>query len=91
MQIVLTWQDVFPGHTCGAEPFLDIADWRQPVGFFVGRNGSGKTRATRQLATRVSSSHRLSTDRLMGIMQVNNCQWGGAPVGEQYTAVAVSL
>ncbi|HEX3962476.1 MAG TPA: AAA family ATPase [Trebonia sp.] len=88
MQIVLTWQDVLPGHRRGAETFLDTTDWRQPVGFFVGRNGSGKTRAARQLAERVPGSHRLSTDRLMGIMQVSGYQWGGVPV--EYRGVPLS-
>jgi hypothetical protein len=88
-KIALTWQDVLPGHSRGAQPFFEITDWLQPVVFFVGRNGSGKTRTARQLAERMPSSHRLSTDRLMGIMQVSSYQWGGLPEDE-YRGVPLS-
>jgi AAA domain, putative AbiEii toxin, Type IV TA system len=86
---VLTWQEIYQGHERGTEPFLDATDWQPPVGFFVGRNGSGKTRAARALADRTPGSHRLSTDRLIGIMQVGGYQWGGMPQGE-YRGVPLS-
>jgi AAA domain, putative AbiEii toxin, Type IV TA system len=68
---------------------MDMTGWQQPVGFFVGRNGSGKTRAARKLAERVPGSHRLSTDRLIGIMQVSGYQWGGFPA-DGYRGVPLS-
>ena len=54
--------------------FIEIPDWRNPVIYFVGRNGSGKTRAAKHIAesfnrTALSTVKILSTDRLAGMVE----------------------
>lgn len=48
------------------------------VAYFVGRNGSGKSKTARAIAANLGGRY-LSTDRLMGIMAVNNYPWGAVP------------
>jgi hypothetical protein len=57
---------------------LTIEDWDAPVAFFVGRNGSGKSRAARAVARKLDGKL-LSTDRLLGLMTVSQHEWGAAP------------
>lgn len=61
---------------------------RFPVTFFVGRNGSGKSRAARALAS-ATGGRLLATDRLAGLMNFTHYGWGsvpsdykGVPIGE---------
>lgn len=77
--IELTRHDVFAVDGDGeAEPFLRMHDWTFPVQYFVGRNGSGKSRTARALANK-ANGRLLSTDRLVGIMGFNNYGWGATP------------
>jgi hypothetical protein len=69
-------------------PYLNITDWQSPILYFVGRNGSGKSRSARAIATQLSSKY-LSTDRLVGLMAFDSYQWGsrqrdfrGLPLGD---------
>jgi hypothetical protein len=56
--------------------YLYIDDWSHPVTYFVGRNGSGKSRAGRVIAQKVPGSLYLSTDRLLGWMNVRTNTYG---------------
>lgn len=71
--------DVFSsGHTGSRPEYLVIESWDLPVQYFVGRNGSGKSRTAKALCQRVGG-RLLSTDRLAGIMSFTNFSWGSAP------------
>lgn len=76
--ITLSNSDVF-GIDAGDEPYLKITAWDREVSYFVGRNGSGKSRAAKALATRISDTRFLSTDRLIGLMNFTNYGWGSMP------------
>lgn len=76
--ISLTHADVF-GAAAGAEKYFEVTQWDREVTFFVGRNGSGKSRTAKLLATRVAGARLLSTDRLVGLMNFTNYGWGSAP------------
>lgn len=52
-------------------------DWDKPVSYFVGRNGSGKSRTAKALALATNALY-LSTDRLLGIMNVNSNPFGSS-------------
>lgn len=95
----LTWVEVFGEGDTGEEPFLKIHDWSPPIRFFVGRNGSGKTRAARALSLRLGARF-LSTDRLVGLMAYTNYGWTvvpdpgsqrGLPLGDQERQLARSI
>ncbi|MFJ3400532.1 ATP-dependent nuclease [Streptomyces microflavus] len=70
---------------------MTIDDWSIPVTFFVGRNGSGKSKAAHAIAQRREYEVRiLSTDRLAGIMSYSVRPWGsepgemkGVPIGDK--------
>lgn len=71
------------------EPYLTLNSWDFPVQYFVGRNGSGKSRTARAVFRAVDGRF-LSTDRLVGLMNFNNYGWGsdpidykGVPLGDQ--------
>jgi energy-coupling factor transporter ATP-binding protein EcfA2 len=74
----LSWSDVFqvPDR---ADPFFEMESWNRAIMFFVGRNGSGKSKCAQAIAARVPDTRLLSTDRLVGIMAFNNYGWGSAP------------
>lgn len=65
--ITLTGEDIHPG-SGNRDPFLVISEWGGGVSYFVGRNGSGKSRTGRALASKVPGALLLSADRLTGIM-----------------------
>lgn len=75
--VTLTFADVFPSSGEAAE-FLAISDWSAPVQFFVGRNGTGKSRAARAVARKLGGRF-LSTDRLTGLMSFNSYTFGSVP------------
>lgn len=77
--VTLTGEDLHPG-SGNREPFLAIPEWDSGIIYFVGRNGSGKSRAGRALAQQLAQAHLLSTDRLTGIMGFQNQGWGFTPV-----------
>ena len=64
------------GSTPGA--FVEYEPQPGKVMYFVGRNGSGKSKTARAIATQLKGRY-LSTDRLMGIMAVTNYSWGSVP------------
>lgn len=83
--------EVFPGISELNQEFLALDDWSMPVSFFVGRNGSGKSKTAHAIARRLSDQTRiLSTDRLAGLMSYAVYPWGsmpndmkGIPIGER--------
>jgi hypothetical protein len=77
--VSITWGETF-GITDErqAEPYFTLIEWRPEVTFFVGRNGSGKSRAARVIGQRLGARV-LSTDRLAGLMTVQNYGWMSAP------------
>lgn len=75
--VTLTHADVF-GSSASDEPYFEVS-WDREVTFFVGRNGSGKSRTARQLASRIADARLLSPDRLVGLMTFTNFGWGSAP------------
>ncbi|MGE2767139.1 AAA family ATPase [Rhodococcus sp. 1.20] len=77
--VSLTTADVYPSDTSG-DRYLHIDSWTHPVTYFVGRNGSGKSRTARAVAQRCGG-RLLSTDRLVGIMAFQNYGWGAIPSG----------
>jgi hypothetical protein len=88
--VSLTFAEVFGG-VDSDDVFLWKENWDQPVCFFVGRNGSGKSRAARLLAERLSG-RLLSTDRLAALTNYRYLGWTsvaaneghrGIPLGEQ--------
>lgn len=90
--VTLTWQDVF-GLTPpqGSADFATMSLGTEPISYFVGRNGSGKSRVARAIATKLGGSIR-STDRLLSLTAVENYGWGvipnvaqqrGVPLGNQ--------
>lgn len=85
--ITILNNEVFPQNG-SSNTFLTIPGWSAPVTFFVGRNGSGKSRTAHVVSKKVVDSRRLSTDRLVGLMSFINYGWGtvpsefkGAPLG----------
>jgi hypothetical protein len=83
--LTLKAADVFPATATGLqtavgadETYLQIESWPHPVMFFVGRNGSGKSRTAKVVAERLRGEL-LSTDRLVGLMAFDNYGWGSVP------------
>lgn len=60
------------------EPLLTIDDWAPPVQYFIGRNGSGKSK-TAQVIRDQAQGRLLATDRLVGVMAFVNYGWGSVP------------
>lgn len=76
--VTLTGEDIHPG-SGDQGPFLTIPEWDSKITYFVGRNGSGKSRAGRAIASRIPGARLLSTDRLTGIMGFQPQGWGFTP------------
>ncbi|MFJ6156681.1 hypothetical protein ACIQF8_17535 [Pseudarthrobacter sp. NPDC092184] len=71
--------EVFPVSTpADSELFLRLDDWSDPVTYFVGRNGSGKSKTARVIARKVPNSLYLSTDRLIGVMSISSSPNGAS-------------
>ena len=71
----LTTKDVF---SSGEESeYLTGLKWDTPIQFFVGRNGTGKSKTGRALTRYFGVRSRLvSTDRLVGLMGITNYGYG---------------
>lgn len=76
--VTLTAADVFPGSGDPSVSFFQAAGWQHPVSYFVGRNGSGKSRTAKQVVAR-TGGRLLSTDRLAGLMVYSNYGWTSVP------------
>lgn len=85
----VNWGEVFrsPG-VPKEEPYLTLDEWASPVTYFVGRNGTGKSRTARALA-RNTGGRLLPTDRLFAITGFQGggianmpADYRGIPIGE---------
>jgi predicted ATPase len=76
--VTLVAKDVFPRSDHGDDEFLTIDNWDAPVQYFVGRNGSGKSRTARAVQQKITGRF-LATDRLVGLMNFDNYGWGYVP------------
>ncbi|MFD5276101.1 ATP-dependent endonuclease [Pseudarthrobacter sp. NPDC058362] len=75
--VELLTAEIFPATASNqGELYIRIDDWEAPVTYFVGRNGSGKSKAAKLIAQKDTSSLYLSTDRLLGVMSVNSTPTG---------------
>lgn len=83
----LTWRQVFPSSNRD-DTYLEIGQTLAPVTFFVGRNGTGKSRTAAALVRGFGEAgHHLSTDRLIGVMKINSYEFGAIPA--EYRGVPV--
>ncbi|GGU09520.1 ATP-dependent nuclease [Streptomyces lateritius] len=77
----IDYSEVFPQQAKDQpDPYLEIPEWSHPLTFFVGRNGSGKSRAAKALTRKVTDSRLLDTDRLVSLMSFHSYTWGANPV-----------
>ncbi|WP_329185989.1 ATP-dependent nuclease [Streptomyces sp. NBC_01428] len=89
-ELTIHSNEVFTSNLEPNPEFITLNDWSIPVSFFVGRNGSGKSKTAHAIARRLGAEARiLSTDRLAGLMSYSVYQWGstpsamkGIPIGE---------
>jgi DNA polymerase III delta prime subunit len=66
-----SWGDVFGDPADAKALYITIEDWSAPVQVFVGRNGSGKTKAAQALFRELggeTNTQFLSSDRLFGLL-----------------------
>jgi predicted ATPase len=84
-EVTLTENDVFPGSD-SAGIFFSKKTWDQPVSYFVGRNGSGKSRTARLVAER-TGGRILSTDRLAGLTLYTNYGWTSVPANDGFRGI----
>lgn len=79
--VELSYGQVFGPVATNNDPdraYIQIAGWVHPILYFVGRNGSGKSR-TAKLIAQTCNGRYLSADRLTGLMAFQNYTWGAAP------------
>ncbi|MFI0795673.1 ATP-dependent nuclease [Micromonospora rubida] len=70
------------------EPFIVFDDWSNPVTYFVGRNGSGKSKSAAAIC-RMVNGHYLATDRLLGLMKTVSYGWATVPQLADYQGVPI--
>lgn len=85
LDVSLTAGEVFPATPSG-EVFFATTGWTHPVTYFVGRNGSGKSRSAKLVAQKTGGRF-LSTDRLAGLMLYTNYGWTSVPATEGFRGV----
>jgi hypothetical protein len=81
---------VFPNGGDPGQEFFSIAEWKHGVTYFVGRNGTGKSR-TAKLVAGLLGGRLLSTDRLAGIMSFQSFGWTSVPLLEGYRGVPLGI
>jgi hypothetical protein len=74
----ISFRQVFPEAPQGDDEYMLFEPEVGPVSYFVGRNGSGKSRTGRAIASAYDGQY-LSTDRLLGLMNTTNYGWGVIP------------
>ncbi|MCJ1683270.1 ATP-dependent endonuclease [Rathayibacter sp. VKM Ac-2928] len=79
-QVSFTFGDVFPAGG-SSQTFYESGTWEHPITYFVGRNGSGKSR-TAKLVAESFSGRILSTDRLAGLTLYSNYGYMSVPNNE---------
>lgn len=84
--VTLTTSEVFSGVGDSSEVFFSMSEWSHPITYFVGRNGSGKSRAAKLVAQR-TGGRLLSTDRLAGLMIYDNYGWTSVPNVEGFRGI----
>lgn len=84
--VVLTSAEVFPEGGDSSETFFMAEGWQHPVSYFVGRNGSGKSRVAKLVTSR-TGGRLLSTDRLAGLMVYSNYGWTSVPALEGFKGI----
>lgn len=97
--VVVPWESVFPKGDRSGSAYFAQTDWKDPVTYFVGRNGSGKSRTARIIANQFGNEARfLATDRLFALMGSTNWGWTsqpdmdaskGAPIGDDSNQTSV--
>lgn len=85
--VAVTWASVF-GSSSPTESYLSISEWADPITYFVGRNGTGKSRTIKQVAAQ-TSARILSTDRLLGLMNALNYGWTMTPDMAKFKGVPI--
>jgi hypothetical protein len=89
--VKLSRQNIYP-QIPSSEIWMEI-EWKYPIQFFVGRNGSRKTRTATALAQEARSqgipTRFLSTDRLAGLMFFNATQVGSIPLPQHMKGTAL--
>ena len=83
--ISLNQSEVFAKGDVGKQQ-ISITEWLHPINYFVGRNGSGKSRTATLIASRLGG-RMLSTDRLAGIMTFNSYGWTSVPTTETHKGI----
>lgn len=76
-EATILWKDVFLKADDDRQ-YMALREWDMPVQYFVGRNGSGKSRAAAALGKKLGA-HILSTDRLVGLMSFSTYGFGSVP------------
>lgn len=87
--VSVSWEAVFGAGSARTEPFFELHDWPNPVTYFVGRNGAGKSRTVKRIAE-MTQGRILSTDRLVGLMSTTNYGWTTTLAMENYKGVPIS-
>jgi hypothetical protein len=76
--VTVMTSEVFPKGGDPSEVFFELPEWAMPVTYFVGRNGTGKSRTAKLVAQRLGG-RLLSTDRLAGVMSFQSYGWTSVP------------
>jgi predicted ATPase len=80
--ISITEKDLFPKSLSDKVVFAK-SDWNDPVTFFVGRNGSRKSRTARAIAKKLDGRI-LITDRLLGLMASRSVGYLHVPTSDNF-------
>ena len=75
--VTVTWSEIWGLEHSNGVAFASNG-WPHPVTYFIGRNGSGKSRTAKVVADRLNAQF-LSTDRLAGLMTYSNYGWTSVP------------